>query len=138
MTQRPPLTREDVRKAMGRPTDPRALHLDNLLMETQLFRRIDQETKAVLAAETDLRLACELAGVDPAPYRSRAREDAITTAIPLAESLRRMAVAVRAAAHAAAYERLRWHRFDTLYGPLIGAAVILGTLVLAGVAAWLQ
>lgn len=32
---------------------------------------------------------------------------------------------------------IRWHRFDTVYGPLITAAVILGTLALAGVWAWL-
>jgi hypothetical protein len=33
-------------------------------------------------------------------------------------------------------DEARWHRFDTVTGPLIGGAVILGTLLLAALAAW--
>jgi hypothetical protein len=33
-------------------------------------------------------------------------------------------------------EAARWYRFDTVTGPLIGAAVILGTLGIAALAAW--
>jgi hypothetical protein len=36
----------------------------------------------------------------------------------------------------AAWELERWYRFDTLYGPLIGGAVILGTLAIAALAAY--
>lgn len=34
-------------------------------------------------------------------------------------------------------EALRWHRFDTITGPLIGAAVIFGSIALAALAAWM-